>query len=405
VGIAVRPVLQDPPVEIVDELSATVKLTRPLPYFTSYLTTQLGMVASPTWLAAAQQDPALNQRPVGVGPFMYESRQLNTRTKLVRNPDYWREGLPYLDSLTFVVATDAQARAQNLKAGDLDVMHTTRDEDILQFRDDSDVTLFEDNEGEETFVMMNVSKPPFDDVRARQALAHATDRDTIVQLLGSGILEVANSMFFPGSTYDTGVDNFPEYDPAEAQRLAGEYCADVPASCDGSRITFEYKTTPSPENEEVYQTLAEMWGDVASMSRVPVEQAQYIQDVALGSYNAVLWRQFGAVNPDSDMLWLDSESIGVISLNFARNADPDIDQWLDEQRVSLDLEERIDLWDRISRRLNEDLPFIWLNHTLWGIAAQPDVHGLEALTFPDDDTTVRPFSNGRFELCALWRSD
>ena len=403
VGIAVRPVLADPPVEIVDELSATVKLTRSLPYFPSYLTTQLGMVGSPTWIAAALEDPALNQRPVGVGPYMLESRNLNTRTKVVRNPDYWREGLPYLDSITFVVATDAQARSQNLKAGDFDVIHTTRDEDVLEFRDDAGVTLYEDNEGEETFVMLNVSEPPFDDVRARRALAHATDRESIVELLGSGIVEVANGMFFPGSTYDTGVDNFPEHDPEEAKRLAAEYCADVPAGCDGDRISFEYKTTPSPENDEVYQTLAEMWREVASVSRLPVEQAQFIQDVALGGYNAVLWRQFGAVNPDSDMLWLDSESIGVISLNFARNSDPDIDEWLDQQRVSLDLEERIALWDRISRRLNEDLPYLWLNHTLWGIVAHPAVQGFELLTFPEGGT-VRPFGNGRFEAGALWLS-
>ncbi|HEX5613753.1 MAG TPA: ABC transporter substrate-binding protein [Acidimicrobiia bacterium] len=402
VGIAVRPVLADPPVEIIDELTATVKLTRSLPYFPAYVTTQLGMIASPKWLAEAKADPEKNQFPVGTGPYKMKSRQLNARTVVERNEDYWRDGLPYLDEITFVVSTDAQVRAQSLKAGDFDIIHTNRDEDIVTFREDDAIQLWEDDSGEETFVMLNTQAAPFDDVRARQVLAHATDRETMVQLLGSGITQVANGMFAEGTTFYSDVE-FPEFDPERAAEIAADYCADEPTMCDGDRIKFDYKTTPSADNNEIYETLSEMWSDVVAVKRVPVEQAAFIQEVALGNYQAVLWRQFGAVDPDSDMLWLDSENIGVISLNFARNVDPEIDEWLDQQRVSLDLEERQELWAKISAKLNVDLPYIWLNHTLWGIVADRDVHGVEGMSFPDGEPTVREISNGRFELMELWK--
>lgn len=402
VGIAVRPVLADPPVRIDDELTATVLLSRSLRYFPAYVTTQLGMIASPTWLAAVAENPELNQQPVGTGPFKLKSRQLNARTTVERNEDYWRDGLPYLDEITFVISTDPQVRAQALKAGDLDIIHTNRDEDIVQFQDDDSVQLWENADSEETFVMLNNEQPPFDDVRARQVLAHATDRESFVALLGSGITEVANGMFYPGSTFHSDVE-FPEYDPERAAEIAADYCADVPDQCDGDRIKFQYKTTPSADNNEIYETLAQMWSDIVAVERVPVEQAAFIQEVALGNYQAVLWRQFGAVDPDSDMLWLDSENIGPISLNFARHSDPQIDEWLDAQRISGDLEERQELWANISQRLNERLPYIWLNHTLWGIVAKPTIHGVEGMSFPDGDGTVRAFSNGRFELTEIWK--
>ena len=75
-----------------------------------------------------------------------------------------------IDEVTFVISTDPQIRAQSLNAGDFDIIHTNRDEDIVVFRDADDLQLWEDSSGEETFVMLNNENPPFDDIRARQAL-------------------------------------------------------------------------------------------------------------------------------------------------------------------------------------------------------------------------------------------
>jgi len=401
IGIAVRPTVADPPVTIVDDLTATINLSRSMPYFPGVMTTQLGMVASPTWLRAAAEDTALNQEPVGTGPFKYDSRSINSQTKFVKNPDYWREGLPYLDAVEFIVTTDAQVRQQNLKAGDLDIIHTNRDETVVDFREDDSIKMFEDEDGEETFLMMNTSAPPFDDLRVRQALAMSTDRDEYVELLGSGILTVANGMFHPDTRWYSELDNFPAYDPAAAADLIAEYCGDVPAQCDGGKVKVSYKTTPTPDNDEVFQLMSDFWGDIVSMEKTPVEQAQFITDAALGNYQIVLWRQFGAVDPDQDMLWLDSESIEAISVNWPRIADPEIDEWLDQQRVELDFDARKQLWTNIGEKLNEDLPYIWLNHTLWAVAANDNVDGLGQQTAPGGEE-ILPFNNGRAEITEAW---
>jgi ABC-type transport system substrate-binding protein len=93
-------------------------------YFPAYFTGQLGMMGSPAWLAAAAEDPTLNQRPVGTGPFKYESRSEDSVTTLVRNEEWWG-GDVYLDAIEFSPVTDATTRLDLLLNGELDGLHTT----------------------------------------------------------------------------------------------------------------------------------------------------------------------------------------------------------------------------------------------------------------------------------------
>ena len=125
VGLAIRPLFRaENPVEIVDELTATYYMAEPNAHFPLYTASQVGFIASPTWLRAAEANPDLNQRPVGTGPFKFESRTQDSSTEFVRNDDWWN-GEVYLDGIEFVVQTDAARRADQLLADDLDVMHTS----------------------------------------------------------------------------------------------------------------------------------------------------------------------------------------------------------------------------------------------------------------------------------------
>ena len=389
------------PVTVVDELTATVKMNSSVATFPQWLTAQFGMIASPTWIAAAKDDETLNQEPVGTGPFKYESRTINDRTKFVKNPDYWQEGFPYLDSVEFVVVTDAQIRAQNLLAGDIDILHTTQGESIADFRDNSDVRLYEDDINEESFLMMNLEKPPFDDLRARQALAMSTDRQEYIDLTNGGVGVVANSIFAPGHIFDSGVDNFPAYDPAGAVALVEEYCGEVPDQCDGGKLKFEYKNTPSPDADIAFQTLTDQWREVATMTYTPVEQASYITEAALGNFQILAWRQFGALDPDYDATFLDQRSLGAISINWPRLDSDEIQALLLEQRASSDMEERKEIWGQINTLINEQVPYIWLYHTDWAIAAQPELQDVVEATLPDGQAAY-PVAEGRHFLHQIW---
>ena len=396
---------QQDPYEVIDDLSIRYNFIIPVPNYPTYLTTQVGTVASPTWLLAAEEDPSLNQEPVGTGPFVFESRTIGQQTTFAKNDDYWREGFPYLNEIQFRIQTDPQVRAQNLKAGDLDIIHTTRAADIADFRDDSDVKSYEDVEGEETFAMINTAAEPFDDLRARQALAHATDREAYVDLLGEGVIDVADSMFSEESRWHTDGIEFPDYDPARAAELAADYCADNPDNCNGDKIQFTFQKTPGAENTLVADTLSSFWGDAFDVSIETVEQAAFITDAATGNFQVNLWRQFGALDPDIEYVFLTSDTITeTFALTFSRLENPEIDRLLLEQRSEVDFDERQEQWEQINQQLNEDLPYVWLNHTVWAVVTQPYVQGVNEWELPDGGTGFSQY-NGNHQLYQIWLSN
>src|SRR6056297_1398341 len=90
VGLAVRPYYPETDATtLIDDLTIQFNLLDPNAQFPKALTGQLGYLASPTWLAAALEDPTLNQQPVGTGPFVFDSRSADSVTRFVRNEDWW----------------------------------------------------------------------------------------------------------------------------------------------------------------------------------------------------------------------------------------------------------------------------------------------------------------------------
>ena len=183
VGLAVKPFFPETgATEVIDDLTVKFNLSDPNAYFPATVTGQLGYVPSPTWLDAALADPTLNQKPVGTGPFKYDSRSEDSVTKFVRNDEWWN-GEVYLDAIEFYPVSDADTRLELLVNGELDALQTTNQGSLADLRDDESLQNLFDDTGEESFVMINSASPPFDDIRARQALTYATPRQNYIDLI------------------------------------------------------------------------------------------------------------------------------------------------------------------------------------------------------------------------------
>ena len=86
-----------PQVVLTDPMTMTITMKRPWVVFPLYLAAQPGMIASPTWLAAADKDPTLESKPVGTGPFIFKDYKPGESFTATKNPDYWNKPYPYLD--------------------------------------------------------------------------------------------------------------------------------------------------------------------------------------------------------------------------------------------------------------------------------------------------------------------
>jgi peptide/nickel transport system substrate-binding protein len=378
VGTGLRPVFDDPPVEVVDDLTVTFRLSTPMATFpASVLTLQGGLMVSPNML----DEPDLGSRaPVGTGPFVFDDWIEGDRFVAIRNPDYWRDGedgerLPYLDRIEFRVMVDSTTRANALNANDIDMMYTTRAADIARYRQQEDVTLIEDNRSEVTFVQLNHSVPPFDNEHARRAVAMAVDQTAVNEVLGENISQPASGPWHESEPFYNPDHGYVGFDPDGARQALEAYRSETGES----ELSFSLKGLPSVDDTRLLQLLQEMWGNVGIEVNVEtVEQTQFIAAVAFGDFEAAFFRNFSFTEPDAQYVFFHSNHIDPdgISINFPQMSSEEVDRLLDEARRTGSPEDRNRLYADFVPALNAELAYVWLFNTPYALVAHPEVRGL-----------------------------
>lgn len=414
VGLAVRPYYPETDaVQKVDDLTMIFKPLEASQYFPSALTAQLGYIAAPTWLDAIATDGTLAQQPVGTGPFKFDSRTEDSVTKFVRNDAWWGTeviGPVYLDAVEFYPVPDPGTRTELLQNGDLDIIHTTDTDQFAIYRDDSSLTLSIDEDGEEFFLMINTAKAPFDDVRVRQALALATDRQGYYDLFNAGEGSMADQMFTPDSPNFNPDVVQDGNDPEGAAVLVAEYCGENPTAEDGTtlctdgKVNVEYQWSgPSVLATRIADFFNESWSESFNVTFDEKSQADHIQEAALGIYNIVGWRQFGAENPGDDRVWLECRNIGGISLNWPRYCNEERDALLKEIANPADPAERPALLQQLVQNMHDSYAYIFMTHSSWAVVESEKVNGNCDRVGPDGDPLVCS-TNGRMYFASTWLS-
>lgn len=389
VSLAVRPNYPtENRYEKIDEFTLQYNLIRPSAHFPVNLIGQLGMIASPTWLAAVAEDESLNQRPVGTGPFIFESRTQDVSTKVVKNPDYWQGSDDiYLDAIEFFITTDPAIAAEQMAAGELDVVVTSNADATLTLRDAQSVTSLENLYAEEDFVMLNTQAAPTDDIRVRQALTFATDRQGYHDLIGQGTRPLADSMYHPDLVWNNP-DVVQEGNMAErAGPLVESYCADFPKNCTSNgKVKIELQFSgPSTLQTRIMDVLSAGWEPFFEIERQQLPQDQHIVQTALGAFQVVTWRQFGFVDPDLEVFWLECATAeGPIALNWVRVCDEGRDALLYEQRAITDQDRRVEIMKEIQAEVNATYAYIFLTHTNWTVGFRNSVKNICGQTGPGE---------------------
>ncbi|WP_436795932.1 ABC transporter substrate-binding protein [Actinospongicola halichondriae] len=391
-----------------DGSAAVVTMKSPWNRFPSFLSGQIGYQASPTWLAAVAEDPTLAASPVGTGPFVFKSYEVGGSFIATKNAEYWRadEGLPYLDEIEYRVLADGQARKNALLSGDIDIMHTSAGLVISDLRKEDGIELTENSSyGETNYTLMNVGNPdsPISDVRIRKALAMAIDNEVLIERRGAGIGMVANGPFSPDQKGYLEETPYPEYDPEGAKALVDEYKAEKGVSS----VDIAYTTTTDPANLETGELVKQFWDQVGlNVELAQIEQGAFIVTALSGDFEMFGWRNHGGVDPDSQRIWWHSETaddIGALALNFGRITDDVIDENLDKLRQTTDEAEITAAAEAINTQFGEQVYNLWSSWTVWGIAKDPKVNGLDTFVLPDGTPEI--YGNGiggSHQVSQLW---
>ena len=374
-----------------DGLTATVTLDRPYARFPLILSTQIGYVMAPVMI----DDAAYALKPVGTGPFIFSGHEPDKEWKFAKNTDYWRDGLPYLDAITFRSIPDNSERIALLSSGDLDVTYTQRPQEVQQLRADENIKQVEYASGDEAMLVLNTSKAPFDSLTARQAVAYATDSATW-RAEKDNVEGAANGPFAPGQLGYAEDNGFPKFDMTKAKELVTQYETET-----GTEFEFSFTTQADVDNladADFFKALYEEAGMTVTVTSIP--QINLVATIATGNYEMGRFRLFNQPDPDADSQFWRSSSIGeLVSLNFPRYVNEDMDATIDKALATSDDAERDALYQEMNTQLATDLPYIWLGRSVWVLAAEPRVNGIYAAANGSLQTV-----GGKTWIAELWLS-
>jgi oligopeptide transport system substrate-binding protein len=236
-------------VTVVDPHTVRIELSRPDATFLHIMALNFSFIVPKE--AVEEHGADFGKNPVGTGAFRLAEWTLGQRLVFERNPDYWREGLPYLDQITFEVGQEPTVALLRLQRGEVDVPGDgIPPAQFLQVRNAPEYKdrIVEGGQLHTGYVAMNVKMEPFDDKRVRQAVNMAINKERIVRII-NGRAVPANQPLPPTMPgYDKDYKGYP-YDPDRAKALLAE--AGLP---DGFETElFVNNTDPQPRIAQAIQ--------------------------------------------------------------------------------------------------------------------------------------------------------
>ncbi|MEX2443823.1 MAG: ABC transporter substrate-binding protein [Alkalispirochaeta sp.] len=285
--------------------------------------------------------------PVGTGPFRFVRWIRDSELVLERNDDYWQDDRPYLERVEFVTITEQSVMAQALQAGQVDVADLVVEPELSTLREAPNVQIYEGTSALVMVLAMNTQREPLDDLRVRQGINAAIDKQAIMDNAYAGGVEVATFMDVANPYYRDFTDLY-DYDRAWAAEIAEE------TDFDGDLVIAV------PQNYAPHVRAGELYHEMLRQAGFPVrlqlvEWSTWLSDVYGDSqFDLTVIGHTGKLDPhgrlarygteDTYVQWIDKTAAEAIE-KARRETDPDV---------------RSEFYEIALRRMAEDLPFVFV---------------------------------------------
>lgn len=306
-------------------------------------------------------------RPVGTGPFAFAGATSGDSITLRANPDYWGPP-PRISGVTFRFISEPSTALSALQAGEVDWTDSIPPQRVSQLRDDESLRLAVTPSNDYWYLALNDAKPPWNDVRVRQAIAYGIDRDAIVQATSYGTA-AKNQLAIPeGNPWYTSYDTY-SYDIDKAKSLMAEANA-RPERLD-MLVTSEY-----PETVTAAQIIADNLAPLGITVDIrTVDFATWLDEQNNGNFDMLMMGWLGNIDPD-DFYYAQHHTEGTS--NAQKFSDPEVDRLLDAGRVETDRDRRRDDYARAARLIADQVSYIYLYNPSILQAWTPALSGYEA---------------------------
>lgn len=371
--------------EIADEKTLTFKITEPDGSFLSALSHPAASILNEKAVTEAGENYA--QNPVGTGPFKFDSRVKLDSITLTKNEDFWGDK-PAYGKMILKVIPEPNNRLIELESGNVDIALSIAPNDISKIEENSNLELFRKLDNSVHFVALNVTKAPFDNPVAREALAYAIDMKSIVESVYMGVGQVATGPVNPNFPYSISNDTpVHEFNVEKAKELFKE--AGV---AEGTVL-------------KIYVNDNQQRKDIATIMQSQLQAVGLNADITTLEWGAYV----DALENKEDNMFIMSWSPSVIDPHYAlfspfhtKNmgegpnymyySNPELDNILDEAIKLTNSPQREQLYKQAQEIVIKDKPWLFVSNGEQVIGAQSYVKNFEI-----EATSSQDFSKITFE--------
>ena len=301
-------------------------------------------------------------QPIGTGPFELTEWVRDSKIVLKKNKSYWMKGHPKLDEVIMYIIPERAVAVQGLISGQLDVAYLIDKDDLPILEASQDVKIDKSMSSLILVMSINCSNPVLQDLRVRQAINLAIDKQKVLDVAYNGGKPIGTFMDYGNAYYKDFTALYP-YDPEKARKLLAE--AGV-----GRDTAFELFL---PQNYEVHVKAGEMYQDMLTKVGLNVkiklvDWSTWISDVyRAAKYDLTVIGHTGKLDPDGTLAGYGTKD------RYVRWINPRAAGLIDEARKVSGFENRKKLYDEVLGIMAEEVPFMYLGTSYRYMAVRKDV--------------------------------
>jgi glutathione transport system substrate-binding protein len=370
--------------EVVDPYTVRITLKRPFSAFINALAHSAAMMISPTALQKWGKD--IGFHPVGTGPFEFVEWKPAEYLKVKKFDGYWKKGYPKIDTLTFRTVTDNNSRAAVVQTGEAQFAFPVPFEQAALLAKNDKLDLIDDKHSiMARYMSMNVMQKPFDNVKVREAINYAINKQALAKVAFSGYASVSEGVVPQGVEYADKIGQWP-YDPKKAKELLAE--AGYPNGFE-STLWSAYNDGTSVKVVQFLQQQLQQVGIKVSVEvlesgqRVQrVQQVQKPEDAKVRMYYAGWSSSTGEADWGLRPL-LSTGAFPPQLLNTAYYSNPKVDDDISKALSTTNKDEKTKLYKDAQQTIWKDAPWAFLvtmnnvyirSKKLSGVYVQPDTN-------------------------------
>lgn len=329
----------------------------------------------------------MRTHPIGTGPFRFVEFKANESIKLTRNPDYWREGRPYLDGIEFTIIPNRSTAILAFVAGKFDMTFPTHItipllKDVKSQAANAVCKVEPTNVS--TNIIVNSTAPPFDNIEIRRAMAMSLDRKAFVSILFEGQADIGGTMLpAPNGLWGMPkemLESIPGYGPdVNANREEARKLMQKAGYGPDKHLAVKVSTRNLAEYRDPAVILIDQLKSIYIDGELDVaETANWFPKVARKDYMLGLNLTGNAVD-DPDQSFYENYSCGS-ERNYTNYCNKEIEKLFEAQSQETDIAKRKKLvWD-IDKKLQEDVARPIIFHARAGTCWQPYVKGVTVMS-------------------------